>query len=108
VEGCLVVLAFLVALVALGFAVGMLASLIAEADVLLAEVLLDAVLVSAFYRRLRRFQPRWWLAGAVRQTRRPVIATMIFLMALGLILHHYVPAAKSIGDLWRQGQKAAR
>lgn len=103
-EGCLVVLLFVAAAVALACAVGMLASLIAEADALLAEVLLDAVLISALYRRLRRMGPRWWLAGAVRQTRGPVVATMVFLMALGIIVHRSVPDAKSIGAVWKHVQ----
>jgi hypothetical protein len=101
-EGCLLGLAFLVGLIAFGWTMGMLAGLIAEADSLLAEVLLDAVLIAAFYHRLRRLQPRWWLAGAVRQTRGPVIGAIIFLMIFGLTAHHFVPAAKSIGGVWKE------
>jgi hypothetical protein len=101
-EGCLLGLAFLVGLIAFGWTVGMLAGLIAEADSLLAEVLLDAVLIAAFYHRLSRLKPRWWLAGAVRQTRGPVIGAIIFLMIFGLTAHHFTPTAKSIGGVWRE------
>ena len=101
-EGCLFGLVVLLGLVALGWTVGMLAGLIAEADSLLAEVLLDAVLVAAFYHRLRRLKPRWWLAGAVRQTRGPVIGAIVFLMIFGLIAHRYAPEAKSIGGVWKE------
>ena len=108
-EGCFFALLFLGGyLIALSFAIVTLVGLIAEADVLLAEVLLDAVLVSALYRRLNRLKPRWWLAGALRQTRRPVIATIIFLMALGLIVDHFDPGVKSIGGLWRQVRQSAK
>ncbi len=101
-EGCLLGLAFLLGLIAFGWTLGLLAGLIAEADSLLAEVLLDAVLVAAFYHRLRRLQPRWWLAGAVRQTRGPVIGAIIFLMIFGLTAHHFAPAAKSVGGVWKE------
>jgi hypothetical protein len=101
-EGCLLGLALLLGLIAFGWTVGMIAGLIAEADSLLAEVLLDAVLIAAFYHRLRRLQPRWWLAGAVRQTRGPVIGAIIFLMIFGLTAHHFAPAAKSIGGVWKE------
>jgi hypothetical protein len=94
------------AAIALVCAVGMVAGLILEADSLLAEVLLEAVLISALYRRLRLLEPRWWLAGAVRQTRGPVVATMVFLMALGFIVQLYAPGAKTIGAVWKQVKTA--
>jgi hypothetical protein len=100
-EGCLVALAVLALGVALVFAIGALASLIAEADSLLAEVLLDAVLIAALYQRLRKLKPRWWVAGVMRQTRGPVIGTAVFLMVAGGLMQHYAPGAKSIGGVWR-------
>jgi hypothetical protein len=100
-EGCVMLLLFALALGALWVAIAATASLFAEADLFLAEVFLDVVLVSALYHRLRRLKPRWWMASAMRQTMRPVIATAVFLLAVGLIFDHSVPGAKSIGAVWR-------
>ena len=100
-EGCLVGLAFVVLLAALAGAVVAVAGLIGEAEVVLAEVFLDAVLVTALYRRLNRLQPRWWLAGALRQTVWPVVFTMIFLTGTALLFQQEVPEAKSAGEIWR-------
>ncbi|MDR3403597.1 MAG: hypothetical protein P4L99_13950 [Chthoniobacter sp.] len=100
-EGCLV---FLVAIIIIALAIGAvmaIAGLIIEAETVLAEVLLDTVLVTAFYRRLRRKEPDWWLHGMVRQTVRPVLLTMGLLAAVGLGLHYYAPEAHSIGAAWR-------
>ncbi len=95
----------LAAVIIIGLAVGAvlaIGGLIMQAETLLAEVLLDTVLVSAFYRRLRRKEPDWWLHGMVRQTIKPVLATMGCLMVTGLLLHHYAPEAHSVGEAWRQ------
>jgi hypothetical protein len=103
-----VLLVFALALGALWMAIAATASLFAEADLFLAEVCLDVVLVSAFYHRLRRLKPRWWMASAMRQTMRPVIATAVFLLAMGLIFDHYVPGAKSIGGVWKPFKAAVK
>jgi hypothetical protein len=100
-EGCLVGIAFAVLVAALVGAVVAVAGLIGEAEIVLAEVFLDAILVSALYRRLSRLQPRWWLAGALRQTVWPVLFTTIFLVGIALIFQQEVPAAKSAGEIWR-------
>lgn len=100
-EGCLVGLAFVALLAALAGAVVAVAGLIGEAEVVLAEVFLDAVLVTALYRRLNRLQPRWWLAGALRQTVWPVLFTMVFLTGTALFFQQEVPEAKSAGEIWR-------
>ena len=100
-EGCLVGIVFVVLIAALAGAVVAVAGLIGEAEVVLAEVFLDAVLVSALYRRLSRLQPRWWLAGALRQTVWPVFFTTVFLVGTALIFQQEVPEAKSAGEIWR-------
>jgi len=100
-EGCLV---FLVAIIIIALAVGTvitIGGLIMEAETVLAEVLLDTVLVTAFYRRLRRKEPEWWLHGMLRQTAKPMLLTMGLLAVVGLLLHHYTPEAHSIGAVWR-------
>ena len=99
-EGCLVVVALGLLVAALAGAVVAVIGLIGEAEVLLAEVFLDAVLVSALYQRLSRLKPRWWLAGALRQTVWPVLFTTVFLMVGGIFLQQAVPGAKSLGEIW--------
>jgi hypothetical protein len=99
--GCLVGLAVLVVIIAFGGVVVAFAGLIMQAEVVLAEVLLDLVLVSALNRRLRHLQPEWWMAGALRQTVWPVLAATAFLMAAGFLMHLYAPEAESIGAVWR-------
>jgi len=99
--GCLVALVVLVALGALLGAFAALGGLIAQAEVLLAEVLLDAVLISALSKRRKHLEPRWWLDGVLRQTAGPVLWTMAFLMAAGFLMGHFAPGADSVGDVWR-------
>jgi len=100
-EGCLVGLAVIIVLALAIGAVMAIGGLIMEAETVLAEVLLDTVLVSAFYRRLRRKEPDWWLHGMLRQTVKPVLATMGCLMVAAWLLHYYAPEAHSISAVWQ-------
>jgi hypothetical protein len=68
------------------------------APVLLAEVALDAALVTSLYRRLRREDARYWLGSAIRRTWMPAVTAAAF---LALALQWAVPDANSIGDVWR-------
>ncbi len=100
-EGLLFGLLAIVALAVCAGAVGTLAGLIGEAEVLIAELFLDAVLLSAFSKRLSRLKPQWWVAGVLRQTMWPVLLTACTLMFAGVIMEKIVPDAKSIGGVWR-------
>jgi uncharacterized membrane protein len=71
------------------------------APVLLAEVALDAVLVTGLYRKLRREDARHWLDSAVRRTWAPALVAGLFLMVAGIAIQWALPAADSIGDVWR-------
>jgi len=68
---------------------------------LLAEVLVDGLLMTALYRRLRRSQPTGWLPGAVRRTCAPALIAAALLSFAGLLLHEAVPGAHSLGAAWR-------
>jgi len=70
------------------------------APVLLAEVALDAALVTGLYRRLRREDARHWLDSAVRRTWVPALAAGLFMMVAGIAIQWALPAADSIGDVW--------
>jgi hypothetical protein len=100
-EGCLVGIVVVALVAAFAGAVVAVAGLIGQAEVVLAEVFLDAVVISAFYKRLSRLKPRWWVAGALRQTVWPVLFTASFLIIAGIILQQEVPDAKSLGEVWR-------
>ncbi|RYD80756.1 MAG: hypothetical protein EOP84_11740 [Verrucomicrobiaceae bacterium] len=100
-EGCVVGVALMIVgalLLAAGWAIF---GVLMAAPVLIAEVFLDAVLVAALYNRMRGLDQRWWLAGAVRQTIGPVLATAAFLMVAGFLMQVTAPEAKSIGGVIR-------
>ena len=77
------------------------AGLIGGAEMIFAELFLDAVLIAALSKRLRRLKPRWWVAGVLRQTMWPVLLTAVSLMVAGIVFQKIVPEAKSIGGVWR-------
>ena len=69
------------------------------APALFAELLFDAALAAGLYRRLRRGEARHWLDTALRHTGLPFLATLVLLIAVGLVAQHIRPDADSIGDL---------
>jgi len=99
--GCLAGIAIMVLITLGAGAILTLTGLIGQAEILIAELFLDAVLLSAFSKRLHRLKPQWWVAGVVRQTMWPVLLTALLLMVGGFLLQGLVPDAKSIGGVWR-------
>jgi len=96
--GLLVLLAvLLIAVSALGAALWVLWI----APGLLAEVLVDGLIMTALYRRLRQPQPTWWLTSAVSRTCVPALIVAVFLSFAGGLLHHAVPGAHSLGVAWK-------
>lgn len=71
------------------------------APALLAELLLDTLLVSGLYRTLRRTEPRWWLATAVRRTSLPAVAVGVSAAVAGWAMQAIEPGASTIGALVR-------
>ena len=95
-EGGIVVLiaVLILAVAALGTALWVVWS----APVLLAEVLVDGLVMTGLYRRLRRGpEPTYWLVGAVRRTWLPVLVTAALFGFSGWLLQTAVPDARSIG-----------
>jgi hypothetical protein len=72
------------------------------APALLAEVLLDVLLVSGLYRGLRGLERRHWLSSVFRRTWLPVTGVLVLSVALGYGAQHVRPNADSIGDLFRR------
>lgn len=97
-EGCLplIVLGALLAVVVALFAV------VWAAPGLLAEVILDVVLVAALYKRLRGIERSHWLATAIRRTWLPALSAAVVLALAGALMQALVPEAKSIGQVWER------
>lgn len=72
------------------------------APVLLAEVALDAALVTTVARRLRKQDAGHWSAAALRHTRVPALVLIVFMIVMGFSLQRAVPEARSIGDVIRE------
>jgi hypothetical protein len=71
------------------------------APALLAEVLVDGLVMTALYKRLKQPQPTYWLASAVRRTWIPALAVALLLSVSGWLLQRAVPDARSLGAAWR-------
>ena len=71
------------------------------APMLLAEVALDAALVSAAYRRLRREDVCHWTDTVLRRTLVPATILVIFMFVTGFAAQRFAPEAHSIGGVIR-------
>lgn len=94
-EGIVILIPILV-LVALGVAVFW---SIALAPTLVAELFVDAFIVSAVARRFARNDPGGWLDTALRRTWKPFLAVLVLLTLAGFLTHLVAPGAESIGDV---------
>ena len=96
-EGIFLVVLAAVAAVILGAAF----YVIYLAPLLLAEVLVDGVLLVGFYKRLKRPQPEHWALCAVRRTWLPAIIVAVTFFFAGVIFQSLAPEARSIGGVWK-------
>ena len=71
------------------------------APVLLAEILIDGVLLVGLYKRVKHIDQRHWLRAAVRRTVIPALLVAMFFSAAGHLMQMVVPEAHSIGDFWK-------
>ena len=97
-EGCLLLAAIL--LLALGILVVAL-YFIYSAPVLLAELLVDGLLMSGVYREMQKREAGNWLPTALRKTWLPAALLIVSLAVSGFLLQKAVPRANSLGDVWR-------
>jgi hypothetical protein len=97
-EGCLPLIALAV-LIGAGAA---LFAIVFAAPVLMAEVILDIVLVAALYKRLRGIERHHWFVSAVRRTWLPALCTAGGLALAGWVMHESVPEASSIGPVFER------
>jgi hypothetical protein len=107
-EGCLLwLLVIVLGPFLLATAVGIY-GILASAPALIAELFLDAILVSALYRRLRVLDRRWWVTSVVRRTCRPLLWTVITLSVIGGLLQAVAPEAESIGGVIEYCREAGK
>ena len=98
-EGCVFFLLAVALIVA-----GLLASLyvVYAAPTLLAELLVEGLLLSGLYRGMKKgAQQGDWLRAVVRRTWLPVLLTLALFAAAGYMLQRAAPRARSIGEAWR-------
>ena len=100
-EGGLVVLAVLA--LALALVTGFVASfyVIYTAPVLLAEILVDGLLVAGLYKRLGGVEQRHWLRAATRKTLPPLILSLVCFGLAGYMMQRAVPEARTLGEFLR-------
>jgi hypothetical protein len=72
-----------------------------SAPVLLAEVAIDAAIMSGLYRRLTRRPASHWAMTVVRHTAIPALIVMVFAGLAGYAAQRLVPEARSIGGVIR-------
>lgn len=70
------------------------------APALFAEILVDAALARGLYRRIPGFQEQHWLQTAMKRTALPFGITATVLGLAGAAMQHFVPTAKSIGQVF--------
>ena len=98
-EGGLLVLVavFVIAVATMGAVIWILWT----APALLAEVLVDGLVLTGLYRRLKNApEPEYWLTSAIRRTWIPAVVVALLFSFAGYLLQQAVPEARSIGPAW--------
>lgn len=98
-EGCALLLIPIIAIV--GLAIVMF-YVVYAAPLLLAEILVDGLLLAGLYKRLKGVEPRHWLRSAVRRTLLPALLTTALFIAAGYLMQRSIPEARSLGDFWQR------
>ena len=101
-DGCLVGCVFVFLFGLLVGAVGLVFSVIIAAPELLAEVFLDAVVVTMLYRHLKTAAREHWLGTAVKRTWKSAVVTAAASSFLGLVLAVMAPNSHSVGSAVRE------
>lgn len=72
-----------------------------SAPALLAEILVDTLIMAGVYHRLKVTGRRTWLTGALKRTWIPALSLMLCLGLAGWALQQVIPEAHSIGPVVR-------
>lgn len=70
------------------------------APALLAEILVDGLLVTTLYKRMKNVEQRNWLRSALAKTWLPLTFVVLFFIVAGYFLQKAAPDAHSIGGVW--------
>jgi len=84
-----------------------LSTAIVAAPLLIAEVFIDAFIVTVLYRRLRTAQKENWLGTALRRTWVPALLVALALSAGGWALEQMAPGSRSAGKALKELFKTA-
>jgi hypothetical protein len=71
------------------------------APVLLAEMLLDGVLLAGLYKQVKSIEHRHWLRSALQRTALPAGIIVVFFTIAGYAMQRAAPDAHSIGEVWK-------
>lgn len=72
------------------------------APILLAEILVDGVLITGLYHRVKKIERRHWLQTAIKKTLLSAVLAALFFSLAGFAMHKISPEARSIGEVWHQ------
>lgn len=71
------------------------------APLLLAEVLVDGLLLVGFYKKLKGPEPEHWALCAVRRTWIAALVVAVTFFFAGVVFENLAPEARSIGGVWQ-------
>ncbi len=97
---CDELVAVLLFLVALVFAMAAAVFMVVSAPSLLGEVFLDAVLMAGLRKRMVRVAEEHWTRGAVRRTAIPFVVVALVFSLTGAAIQHIQPGATSINGVF--------
>ncbi len=101
-EGCGVIVAVIALLAAIIGGLLITLYVVYAAPALLAEILVDGLLVSGLYKSLKDVEQRHWLRTAVSKTLLPMLLVLILFILAGYVMQRAVPEAHSVGDIWKR------
>jgi hypothetical protein len=99
-EGCGVVLAL--AALALAILAGLVASfyVVYAAPALLAEILVDGLLIAGLYKSMRGAEQTHWLRAALRRTLLPFALSALSFALAGYAMQRAAPEARTVAEFW--------
>jgi hypothetical protein len=101
-DGLIVLVVVVLVLVAVGSAVFATFFVLIQAPALLAEALVDGVLLVGLARRIDARRAPHWVEGVIRRTFLPVLAVAVCFAVVGFSLEYFVPGATTMGEVLRR------
>jgi hypothetical protein len=104
-KGCLAVVVVILIVAAVAAAVLLCVWVLATAPVLLAEVLVDGLLLALVARRLGAAPPEHWTGAVLRRTLWVAVLVAVVFAVVGGALEALVPGAQTMGEAFPRTQK---